>query len=385
MNQLNKIIFYIVIITGCGTNVIFVLKYVNTTFDAPKLALMFIGTSIGCICWAIKGFQNGIYGKTKGVNLAILIYLVSAVASMVFSYNWVISFFGGFKQCGGVLSLLIYLAFFYLSVNFINRRNIVILFRFLIAASVLICIYGILQYVGVAIFNSLPMYGRVYSTLGQPVFFGCFLAMMIPVVLYEIARTRKLYLYGVLLLLVYCLFIAQARSGLLATVFISVPLLFIYKNSRGFKITALVIFAAVFVAGIFIDCREHTAANLYARFIGGINYSPRFELYSEAFKAAMTFPVFGVGQDNVRPHNIFLGHFAKLGIIGLLSFCYLGLASIRSFFGIEKGEDHNLLYTLFAVCLIYLVFRQFNPAYMPVTLLFVMFAGAIYGVKNSGD
>lgn len=376
---------YIILVTVCGTSAIFLLKHANTTFDAPKLAFMFTGTSIACIFWAVKGFENGIYRKTKGVNLALLIYLLACITSMIFSYNWVISFFGGYKQHGGVLSLLIYLAFFYLSANFINRQNIKIVFRFLIITSILICIYGILQFVDIATFDSLPMYGRVYSTFGQPVFFGCFLAMMIPVVLFEIMRTKKLYLYAILLLLIFCIFIAKARSGLIATLFISMPLLFVYRSNWNFKIITLSVIIIILIAGVFINSKTLYNINLYERFTRSIDYSPRLELYMTGFKAGIAFPVFGIGQDIIRPHNIFLDHFAKLGTIGLLSFCYLGYCSIKGFLKINKEENHNLFYTLLAVCLIYLIFRQFNPAYIPVTLLFSMFGGTIYGIKNSSN
>jgi hypothetical protein len=376
---------YIIIATVCGTSGIFLLKHANMTFDAPKLAFMFIGTSIACIFWAVKGFENGIFHKTKGVNLALLIYLLACITSMGFSYNWVISFFGGFKQHGGILSLLIYLAFFYLSANFINHWNIKIVFRFLIIISVLIGIYGILQFANIVTYNSLPVYGRVYSTLGQPVYFGCFLAMMIPVVLFEIARTKKLYLYGVLLLLIFCIFIAKARSGLIATLFVSIPLLFVYKSNWNFKIITLFIITIMLIAGAFINAEILNGINLYERFTRPVDYLPRLKLYTTSLKAGITFPIFGIGQDIVRPHNIILGHFAKLGIIGFFCFCYLGYCSIKSFLQINKVGNYNLFYTLLAVCLVYLIFRQFNPAYIPVTLLFSMFAGAIYGVKNSSN
>ncbi len=376
---------YIIIATVCGTSGVFLLKYANTTFDAPKLAFMFIGTSIACIFWAVKGFNSGIFRKTKGVNLALLIYLLACITSMVFSFNWVISFFGGYKQHGGVLSLLIYLAFFYLSANFINSQNIKIVFRFLIIFSILVCIYGILQFVNIATYDYLPMYGRVYSTLGQPVYFGCFLAMMIPIVLFEIVRTKSLYLYGVLSLLIFCIFIAKARSGLIATLFISIPLLFVYKGNWNFKIITLSIIIIILIAGVFINSETLRGINLYNRFTRSIDYSPRLELYITSLKAGITFPLFGIGQDIVRPHNIFLGHFAKLGIIGFLSFCYLGYCSVNSFLKINKTENHNLFYTLLGVCLVYLIFRQFNPAYIPITLLFSMFSGAIYGIKNSSN
>ncbi|HDY68343.1 MAG TPA: O-antigen ligase domain-containing protein [Candidatus Scalindua sp.] len=376
---------YIIVATVCGTSGIFLLKHANTTFDAPKLAFMFIGTSIACIFWAIKGFENGIFHKTKGVNLALLIYLLACITSMVFSFNWVISFFGGYKQHGGVLSLLIYLAFFYLSANFINTRNIKIVFRSLIIFSIFVCIYGILPFVNIATYDYLPMYGRVYSTLGQPVYFGCFLAMMIPVVLFEIVRTKKLYLYGVLLLLIFCIFIAKARSGLIATLLVSIPLLFVYRSNRNFKIIALSVIAAMLIAGAFITSEMLNGINLYERFTRPVDYSPRLELYTTSLKAGFTFPILGIGQDIIRPHNIFLGHFAKLGIIGLISFCYLVYCAVKSFLQINKAGNHNLFYTLLAVCLVYLIFRQFNPAYIPVTLLFSMFGGAIYGIKNSSN
>jgi putative inorganic carbon (HCO3(-)) transporter len=376
---------YIIVATVCGTSGIFLLKHANTTFDAPKLAFMFIGTSIACIFWAVKGFKNGIFRKTKGVNLALLIYLLAGITSMIFSYNWVISFFGGYKQHGGVLSLLIYLAFFYLSANFINKDNIKIIFKSLIIISILICIYGILQSTNIVTFDYLPIRNRISSTFGNPVFFGCFIAMMIPVVLFEITRTKKLYLYGTLLLLMFSIFITMSRSGLLAIIFTSIPLLFIYKSNKYFKIITLSIIATILIIGIFFNRYEYSTSNLYIRFIGLPSYSLRLERYTDAFKVGIAFPIFGVGQDNIRPHNIILGHFAKLGVIGLLSLCYLGYCSIKSFLKIDKTENHNLFYTLLAICLAYLIFRQFNPAYIPITLLFSMFGGAIYGIKNSSN
>jgi len=381
---IHRIILYIIIFTVCGSVGIFLPKWANCTFDSSKLALMFIGTSTACILWSITGFNKGIFYKTKEINYSLLLYLLCGITSAAFSYNWVISFFGGFKQHGGVLSLLIYLAFFYLSANFINRQNIHLVFRCLVIIGTLCCLYGICQLFEIGRIASLPMSGRVYSTFGQPTFFGCFLAMTIPIVLYEIARTKKLYLYGILLLLIFSLFIAQSRAGFVAVIIVSIPLIFIYKGNQIFKMITLFTFIVVFIGCIYMNLDFLYADNLYIRFVDG--YSARIGFYNEAWNATMAYPFFGVGQDNIRPHNLFLDHLAKLGIVGLLSFCLLGFLAIKNILKINIAiENRNMFYTLIAVCLTYLVFRQFNPGYMPITLIFVMSAGAIYGIKNNSN
>lgn len=379
---INRIIFYILIFVVCGVFGVITLNISDTTHDSPKLLLLFSGTSIACIFWAVKGFKAGVFSKTKGLNLAIGIYLSSCILSAIFGINWVVSLFGAYKQCGGVLILIVYLAFFYLSANFITRQNIKILFRFLIFTGTCCCIYGVGQKIGICRFASLPMYGRVYSTFGQPVYFGCFIAMMIPIILYEMNRTMKIWLLPVLILFVFCLFIAQARSGLIATVLISIPLLYMYGNNKLLMISVLSAFIVILIVGIFISANTHGIVNLYSRFTHNYDYAPRLELYAGGWAAIKHSPLFGIGQDNVRPHNILIGHCAKLGIVGFLAFIYLGYSSIRSFM-FSEYQDLKLFYTLFAVCCAYLIFRQFNPGYIPVTIFFSMITGSIYGVKNN--
>ena len=381
---INRVIFYILISTVCAVLGSVSLWISDTTFDSPKLLLMFTGVSIACILWAVKGFKEGFFRKTSGVNLAIGIYLSSCMLSCFFGMNWVTSFFGAYKQHGGVLDLIAYLALFYLSVNYINKNNIRIAFRFLIIAGIYCCVLGVGQKLGISRYVSLPMWGRVYSTFGQPVFFGCFIAMMIPIILYEMNRTMNIWLLPVLILFVFCLFIAQARSGLIATILVSIPLMYMYRGNKLFMITVLSLFIIVLISGIFISANTHGIVNLYSRFTHHNDYAPRLSLYAGGWGAIKAYPFLGVGLDNVRPHNIFIGQCAKLGIVGFLSFMYLGYSVIRSFI-FSEYHGLKLFYTLFASCCAYLIFRQFNPGYIPVTLFFSLIAGSLYGIQNNNN
>jgi O-antigen ligase len=342
---------------------------------------MYIGISIACIIWSIKGFKDGIFKRTGKINLAIILYLSSCLLAVVFSQNWIISFFGGYKQHCGLLSLIVYLGCFYLSANFINKENIRIVFRYLITLGICCCLYGVAQKAGYVTFQSLPVYGRIYSTFGQPVFFGCFISMLIPIVLYEINETKKICLYFILGLFIFCLFIAQARSGLIATTLVSLLLLFHYKKNKKIFFAVIIVFILIFVIGAYVGNTEHAITNLYSRFIQKFGYTDRIRIYKESISVIKVFPVFGIGQDNIRPHNLFIDHLATLGIVGLFAFFYLCFSIFKGFTFYET-DDLSQFYTLFGSCLAYLIFRQFNPGYIPVTLLFSMLTGSIYGIKN---
>lgn len=345
---------------------------------------MFTGASCACILWAIKGFGNGIFKKTSGINLAILIYLSAYGIANAMSANWTISFFGDYKQIGGTLSLIIYIGFFFLSVNFINSQNIKSIFKYLIITALICCIYGFFRKLGwVTILHcKLPDQPRIYSTFGSPVFFGCFLSMIVPIILYQIVSTRKFYYYPVLIILILSLFLTQTRSAIMVTILSSIPLLILYKENKKVKVITFIAFGAIFILGICLYCRP--GSGLFLKIFDmnlSTYYGDRWYIYSESLKIGINHPVFGVGPDIIRPHNIFIGHFVKLGIIGFLSFCYLGYKVFKSQ-DTGKYKDLNLYYTLLSICLIYLTFRQFNPGYIPITLFFALIAGSIYGIKN---
>ncbi|MBD3248361.1 hypothetical protein GF382_03675 [Candidatus Falkowbacteria bacterium] len=129
-----------------------------------------------------------------------------------------LGFWGRYERFQGFYTMFYYGLFFLLAYFIINNDNKLSRAIWAINISVLFaCIYGLLQFFSIDfVFWIEPASetGRIFSTLGQPNFFGHFLIMAIPLTVYSFFHEGKRWFFLSLFILeMICLFLTYSRSA----------------------------------------------------------------------------------------------------------------------------------------------------------------------------
>lgn len=155
----------------------------DAVFSAPKLAWAALAAAAGC--WAV--FFGGLLGTLPGrrcsLDAPLLAFFGAAAVSAAFSIDRPVSVLGhhGFYSYG-LLAGAVYLGLYFAASSGLGSGGAPY-FRAVALSSGLCALFGALQWAGLpvtmALEKALPE-GRVYSTLGSPVYLGAVLALALP-------------------------------------------------------------------------------------------------------------------------------------------------------------------------------------------------------------
>ncbi len=339
----------------------------------------------------------------------ILLYLGVLAAATIGSVDPQRSLFGQQHSPHGLLTALSLVAFCLLIYEAAQEPHYPQqLTGTLLLGSMPVITYGLAQYIGRDPFDwTLRGVSPVFSTMGNTIYLGAYLAMVAPFSLLRIAtageRSERLRYGLVAALQVLCLLLTRARSALLALM--AGGLLFLgYWAWRGQRRALLLgLLAAVLLGGVLF-----VAISIEPRVPGqaATGPTPQFRTYTlnerhyiwsgtvAAIKERWllgygpeTFaPVFAAHSppelDNYLPsnefvddpHNILLEHLVSAGIPGLLAFAALVVAFFRTVArALVRRPAHpqgDLLAAIAASVLAFLVYAQFNPDVIVLSALF---------------
>lgn len=176
-------------------------------------------------------------------HLSPVLFVLVALVVSIFSFNPQLSFFGSYSRQIGFFSQLSFLLLFFLTLAYSSYpkfREKLIFSLFL--SAVLVSAYGILQFVGIDVYQwSEPAFltGRISSTLGQPNYIGSFLVLTIFSGAYLLYLTRQKKWYRVwyflgILAQIIALFLTKSRGAWIAFLFalFSFPLFYYRRLNR---------------------------------------------------------------------------------------------------------------------------------------------------------
>jgi len=296
--------------------------------------------TLGLIClWLAKMNSQG-RGEFKrtALDIPILLYLLLAIASLLFSQYLYASLLE-------LNRLLMYFALFYLSANFFGRRNNrqarVILVNVLIAMGGILSLVGIIQYLG-----GLPHYWIpekfLASTYVNHNHFAGYLEMLIPLSLALCVFSRgkaKKALYGFLCAFMLLVFIlTMSRGGWVSMLILLVFMALMLSRKKSIRIFILL---SALSAGIIIFTLDKVGLDpIVRRAIGVTNarvageFTSRLSMYKGALAMIKDNPYLGTGIGTLihtfpryRPpglntlidyvHNDYLHTAAETGIFAL--------------------------------------------------------------------
>jgi len=234
-------------------------------FDLYKAVIFRVILVFILLIFTAKTFINGRLNYRGNAIIFLLVgfLLASFFISSLVSLHPVQSFWGSFLRQQGFYNFFNYLLFFVLLIlnieNFIKLKRIII--TVVISAS-LAAAYGLVQY-----FNFDPLSwsesvnnGRIFSTLGQPNFFGHWLIMVLPMSLYALIfiakRPLAKFFAGLTLSMqLACLIFTYSRAAWLGFLGSMLFLIMVWLFYKRFKKVALgfiglILIGVMFVAGL---------------------------------------------------------------------------------------------------------------------------------------
>ncbi|MDD5072019.1 MAG: O-antigen ligase family protein [Patescibacteria group bacterium] len=344
-------------------------------FELNKAVIFRILLTISLLAFAAKIFIKGTGHRRFPRKLFLLLALLglSFLASTYFSIHPALSFWGSYGRQQGFYNFFHYWLFFILlALNLMRgwprvKRAV----EALVFSSIPVCFYGLLQY-----FNLDPLdwkekvtyIGRIFSTLGQPNFFGQYLIIVIPLTVFSLIFLKRRFLSRFLLVILAvaqltCLIFTYNRSawlGLAAgAALFPVLILFAKKKEKiAWSLVGLGLFGVIAIAclnifyfkgSVLLEPGEINIANRVESIFDFKSGSNKIRLYYwqaswEIFKkGGWQRKLFGYGPEVLpdifveyyrpewgifekintfpdRAHNAFFDTVLQFGLIGLLAF-----------------------------------------------------------------
>ncbi len=385
-----------------------------TVFDLNKSALLRLCLSVAAIAWfGLLAWRGKISALgSKKVFWSAMSFLAAAIISTALSLHPMISLLGSYERQQGFHNIIAYvLLFLFIAVFFKSAKHIKRLVIVLHISAALICAYGIMQLFGWDFLSwAQSSMSRIFSSFGQPNFFGHYIAVMIPISLYgffQIAKRWYTKLFYALLLAaeIVCLIFTYSRSAWIALALalgLSAVLVLWKKNKKKTAAAIVIVAVASIIALLLPPVRsallthsDYVNLKFSSRLVSILDFNNgsnaiRLKYWKAALNAfSEATPeryLFGFGPDVQssvyvdqyqidwgyyerlnsypdRAHNGLLDLLLQFGIVGAAAFFALVWFSIRGLFKVldkQGGEEFWLAAAFVAALIAYAANNMFS-------------------------
>ncbi|MCK9438759.1 MAG: oligosaccharide repeat unit polymerase [Patescibacteria group bacterium] len=341
-------------------------------------------------------------------------FLFFCLLSVLWSVDPRASLFGSLsRQFGWFNYFFLFVFLFILVLEIITSNNYKDKLKFflysILSSSFLVSLYAICQFFAWNFFQwSEPpsLTGRAFSTLGQPNFLGMFLILSIPISLYFLKKSKKIFGKTVCLLIflfqILALFFSGSRSAWIGFLISLIFVLFIFyfkNNKKIFYFSFL--FLLLFFCSLFFLNKSFNQRTLSSFDFNSGSTAARAWLWPKAIEAFIERPM-GYGLENQREalipfyekrwaevnvvnvvfdrsHNVFLDYLLCLGFFGFIFFCFLlFLLSKILIKNLRKKEDNDLFVFISSSFLAYIISLQFNFSSLATSLVFLTLLALVF-------
>lgn len=387
-----------------------------------KMILLYFLVLLGTVAWATKGIVTGqLTIKKTPLDIPLFGILIFFTVSTVISINQKMSLIGSYgNSAKGLVTVIIFILFYYLLVNNFNSKRIKLYFWTLVTSFSLVTIFSLLQLLNIFTLPFEFAKSSNFNPVGSLSGLTMFLAIILPLLVLAAAqtgiicqKTKKTGLLAVKILvgaiilssLVILAFLNNLTFWPAAIVGIAVMLLFLLSKIVKISHNNLVVPVTVFfLLIIFLVMGNFNIMNYnFSKEI----HLPRNTAYEIAKNSVKEKPLFGTGPstfhysfskykdneyNNTQFWNIRFGNSsvflfelaASVGVVGAfislilliisLAYCY------RSIVGSKSEEEKNILLSLFSSMIIILVLSSmfaFSASLIILSVLIFSFAIAI--------
>src|SRR3989442_4565536 len=360
----------------------------------PKLLLARVLVLGLLILFGIRVIISGsLTIKRTPLDLPLLAFVVSAFVSTLLAENQNVGVFGTYSRYDGFLTVLMYAALFWLSVQTISGPGEArVLMRVLLASGSLVAVVAILQSVTDSMTQGVLV--PAFGTLGKKNVLGVLLALLIRLAYRELVEavswSPRVIALNVIAIIGVALLLTLSRSAWLGTVVAAVVLIVGgYRPTLrlGFACLAVVLLGGLIVGGLRLGGGVHAEQKVDDLALSG----DRPALWRDTLSLTASRPVFGYGPDNFglvfpRFQTTYLGRqqwdkahaeslqvAAAQGLVGLAAYLLVLAAFVRAFW---RGRRQHGAVAIFAAWVAYQVTLQLNFSALAASLPFWIFAAA---------
>lgn|GEM_PF-3224379 len=377
-----------------------------------KAFFFYILVDILLVCYLLHIKSTPKYPKYSTLLFFYLgLHLFWLFADLVGGINFFHSFWGNYERMVGLFNNIHLIVFLWILLSeFTDLKD----FRKLLWASVcvsfFVCVYGILQKLGVVFPGILAVSDiRMQSTIGNAAFLACFNLIHLFYCVYLFRDTRKLWqkilLVSLFLLNVVVLYYTGTRGAFVALgVSVSVMACFVLWGAKSKKMKlslSIFLVAGVLATSLLFVYKDSSFVSSSVMFSRLTNISlsdtttnSRLLLWRMAYNAAKERPLLGYGTNNMRipldknhdyrltehwfdsSHNIFFDELLAHGYIGLVLFCLLFVLIFWEIFKL-KSKDFFVSTVLLGLFVAYVVQGFFIFDSFIISVFFVLSFGIL--------
>lgn len=401
------------------------------TFALPKVTALQIIVVVSLLLLAVRLAAGGIRRTflVGPLDIAVLAFVLLNIAAFAFSIDPRQSLNGEYLQYQGLLTILLYVGFFYLARTTLrDERRLRLLFASIAAGGAVVAAYALVQKAGFdPIWSDTPE-GRVFSTIGQPNALAAYLVLAVPVSASLLPRTQLLARGTMLLfigMMVAALAFTLSRGGyagfVVAAFIVAVPLIRSLRLRPRSVLYALIpcLAAAIVVASLVQPVRDATT-QVWSRAVSSTDMDDssvrmHLDMWAVGANIALDNPVLGTGQETYpelfpqyrdavlepsrasafkpfrpeSPHNVYLSIAAGAGFPALAAyvaviaaFFYLVVRALKA----TRSEWRRIaLVAILAAVAGHLVTDTFMTAEVTSSWLFWILIGAGLGIAGASS
>lgn len=348
------------------------------------------------------------YDISPGLDVSLLIFILAAGISTIFSINWYTSLFGEYQRQLGLITLIfLFLIYFFNSFFVSDKKYLTQIIRILLFTSVAVSLYAILQQLNIDLLGLQPVGDtRPVSTIGSAVFAGGYLAMIFPFALLNLGGFKNHLLKYILPVIILSgIIVTRTRSAYLA-VFVELLVMFIVffrlkKRSGTLKLSfsrniLIVVFSAAgLLAVILLLFQENLFVQRFLSIFSG-SENQRWLIWKDSIGILWKYPLTGAGIGNFanafaefysfklryddvnryidNAHNNYLQVLFTMGLLGLVSYLLILGSAITICF--KK---------IFLVSIECPQEKKAETGKIYIGLLLSLFGYMVYGLTNFDD
>jgi O-antigen ligase len=379
---------------------------------------------------ALHGEFGRRFGLIGWVDGPVAAFVVLNLVALAFSVDKHQSLIGEHLQYQGILTTLLYVAFFYVArLLLCDTRSMVLLLASVSVGATFSSGYAIVQKLGLdPIWKGyLPDNGRVFGTIGQPDALAAYLVLAVPltavlvILCKDAPRVVGVALLAALGAIIVALLLTHSKSGYLGLLAAALVFLFIgtlsWLRGRRQRITIVAVVVVIVLAVAVIPATRSQVSRAWHRessstaVSGNVEIGARFDMWRVAVRIIEDHPVLGTGPEtypeefprysrmvlpaasfryfnNFRvesPHDQVLSVAAGAGIPTALAYlALLGGIAVTLWRTLRRTKDAALRLAIVAVLSAgvgYFVTNSFNSAEIAGSWLFWTLLGAGVGIS----
>ena len=409
MNNIIKTVFSKIILIGLPLfYFLMAVSFYLGTYDSAqiKITITQIGGVFLIFSWVILKLETDLFlyiRKNYVVVLPILLFLISGLFSYVFSPFKIISF-------NEVTRRVIYCFLSLIVIDcFRDKDAIKRLINVLIFATYIVCIYAVIQFIDTRYFPYPPEKGldpfawrwafgnRIFSTFGNPNFFGDFLIVMAPITLALFFQKKRFHLLFLWVLIVFSIFVSYSKgawlgfgAGLIIFSYIFIRYIFSINRKKKIILLSLLIFFTVIIvsSGIIVQLKARHDSSSFRLFTWMscwemINTHPilgtgigTFYVTYPSYRRPQIFFIEGAhNTESDHPENEYLEVFYDEGAVGLgifllilLTVLFMGFKNIEF---LKKNNQERSVFSYLQLGLLSALISQLVHDCVCVSLRFV--------------